>query len=299
MAILIDEPRWPAHGTLWAHLVSDASEAELHAFARAAGLPPRSFDLDHYDVPAARHADLVAAGAERVSARELITRLRASGLRVPAVDRHGRRVALLRQRWDGVMPGAAAVGAALLERWQEPHRTYHSLAHLRAVLDHLDALRSDGTPVSRVVVVAAWFHDAIHGGTSPADEEASAALAERLLPGTGMDVGEVGEVARLVRLTATHDPASGDDAGAALCDADLAVLGGPPQSYARYTAAVRREYADVPDDAFRRGRAAVLRQILRMPRIYRTAAGRARWEAQARANIAAELASLGAPPAPP
>src|SRR5699024_9439500 len=72
VAVLLDTPRWPAHGTLWAHLVSDTSLAELHAFAARCGVPRRSFDLDHYDVPAARHAELVAAGAQHVEGRELV-----------------------------------------------------------------------------------------------------------------------------------------------------------------------------------------------------------------------------------
>ncbi|HEY0119135.1 MAG TPA: DUF4031 domain-containing protein [Cellulomonas sp.] len=87
MAVLVDTPIWPRHGTLWAHLVSDASYDELHAFAARAGLPPRSFDRDHYDVPLERHADLVALGAQPVTGRELIRRLLASGLRVPVRDR--------------------------------------------------------------------------------------------------------------------------------------------------------------------------------------------------------------------
>lgn len=90
MAILIDDPQWPAHGRLWAHLVSDANLAELHAFAAAAGIPRRAFDLDHYDVPDDRHADLVAAGAEHVGGRELVRRLRASGLRITARERRAR-----------------------------------------------------------------------------------------------------------------------------------------------------------------------------------------------------------------
>ncbi|MFD1722215.1 DUF4031 domain-containing protein [Amnibacterium endophyticum] len=87
MTVLVDTPMWPAHGRLWAHLVSDASLDELHAFARRAGLPPRGFDRDHYDVPAERVPDLVAQGAEAVSAGELTRRLIASGLRVRARDR--------------------------------------------------------------------------------------------------------------------------------------------------------------------------------------------------------------------
>jgi len=89
--ILIDQPRWPAHGTLWSHLVSDASLSELHAFAESMGIPRRGFDLDHYDVPEARYAELVAAGAEPVTMRQLVERLRASGLRVSQRERRGIR----------------------------------------------------------------------------------------------------------------------------------------------------------------------------------------------------------------
>jgi hypothetical protein len=87
MTVLIDQPMWPAHDTLWSHLVSDSSLDELHAFAEAAGIPRRGFDLDHYDVPASRHTELIAAGAEPVSNRDLVRRLEASGLRVPQRDR--------------------------------------------------------------------------------------------------------------------------------------------------------------------------------------------------------------------
>jgi hypothetical protein len=79
---------WHRHGRVWGHLVSDASLAELHEFAARAGLPPRGFDLDHYDVPAERYEHLLALGAELVDGRDLVRRLRASGLRVPARDRH-------------------------------------------------------------------------------------------------------------------------------------------------------------------------------------------------------------------
>ena len=87
MTILIDDARWPAHGRLWAHLVSDSDLAELHAFADANGIPRRGFDLDHYDVPEDALPRLIAAGAEHVSGHELVRRLIASGLRIPARDR--------------------------------------------------------------------------------------------------------------------------------------------------------------------------------------------------------------------
>lgn len=87
MAILIDEPRWPAHGRLWAHLVSDADLEELHRFARENGIPERGFDRDHYDVPDEAYDRLVRAGAAPVSGHELVRRLIRSGLRVTAKQR--------------------------------------------------------------------------------------------------------------------------------------------------------------------------------------------------------------------
>lgn len=81
MAILIDPPAWPAHGRLWAHLVSDVSYDELHTFAAAHGVPRRGYERDHYDVPADTYKALVAAGASPVSSRVLLERLTRSGLR--------------------------------------------------------------------------------------------------------------------------------------------------------------------------------------------------------------------------
>ena len=87
VTVLIDPPRWPAHGRLWSHLVSDTSFVELHDFAAANGVPERGFDHDHYDVPEERYRPLIDAGAEPVDSRELLRRIGAAGLRRPKRDR--------------------------------------------------------------------------------------------------------------------------------------------------------------------------------------------------------------------
>ncbi|MFD8149055.1 hypothetical protein [Streptomyces sp. NPDC059708] len=209
----------------------------------------------------------------------------------------------LRRRWAAT---AAAAGAdrdpapyadRLLTAWAEPQRRYHTTAHLADVLARVDVLAPHAADPT-AVELAAWFHDAVYRPDRSENEERSAALAERALPELGVDAARTAEVARLVRLTVTHDPAPGDTNGEALCDADLAVLAGRPEdpdhpgAYAAYTAAVRAEYAFVPDEAFRTGRAAVLRQLLALPRLFRTPYGAAHWEAPARRNLAAELDTL-------
>ncbi|MFT3876250.1 MAG: DUF4031 domain-containing protein [Propioniciclava sp.] len=289
--ILLDAPRWPAHGTLWGHLVSDASLAELHTFARAAGLPARSFDHDHYDYPLARHDELVALGAALVPSTELLRRLRTAGLRVrPAQKTPSRAEASdrLRRAWSGLLPAERGLRDDLLARWSEPHRRYHDLRHLASCLMALAALDVDDDPV---VQLAAWFHDAVYTGRAGEDEEASAVLAEQRLDGLLPDA-DVAEVARLVRLTATHDPAPGDARGAALVDADLSILGALPGRYHVYARDVRLEYDHLDADTFAAGRAAVLRTLLARRPLFRTPAGIQLWERPARTNMREELAEL-------
>jgi hypothetical protein len=81
MTVYIDPPLWPGHGRLWSHMISDQSYEELHEFAARIGIPRPGFERDHYDVIAERYAVAVAAGAQPVSSREIVTLLKAAGLR--------------------------------------------------------------------------------------------------------------------------------------------------------------------------------------------------------------------------
>ncbi|MFG2553243.1 hypothetical protein [Streptomyces sp. NPDC048581] len=188
-------------------------------------------------------------------------------------------------------PSPDRYGEALLRRWSEPQRRYHTVEHLAAVLGHIDVLEQYADDVV-AVRLAAWFHDAVYLPERSTNEERSARLAERALPEAGVPAERTAEVARLVRLTTGHDPAPDDRDGQVLCDADLAILAAPPAAYAAYTAAVREEYHFVPNDAFREGRAAILRQLLALPSLFSTPHGQDKWEATARYNLASELEML-------
>jgi len=291
VAVLIDPPRWPAHGTRFSHLVSDASLTELHAFAEAAGIPPKAFDHDHYDVPERRYDDLVALGAVAVSETELVRRLVGSGLRLRTPQRTPKPHQVLPDllaSWDQLLPGREALGADLIERWREPHRHYHDVRHLAQCLTALEVVAA-GEPGS-AVRLAAWFHDAIHQGRPGRDEEESAALAEQLLPRAGVRNAEVAEVVRLVLLTADHSPEPGDLAGEQLVDADLSILGQARGRYHVYVRDVRLEYAHLDEQTFREGRLRLVTGFLERDELYRTPAGRRAWHRPARANLAEERA---------
>ncbi|MFJ8628240.1 hypothetical protein ACIRD3_36130 [Kitasatospora sp. NPDC093550] len=191
----------------------------------------------------------------------------------------------------GTTPDPEPYGRELLRRWSEPQRRYHTTDHLRAVLRHVDDLAGHAADPD-AVRLAAWFHDAVYRPDRTENEERSAALAVRALTAAGLPADRVTEVERLVLLTVSHDPAPGDRDGEVLCDADLAVLGGTPEAYAGYAAAVREEYGFVPEPDFRAGRAAVLRQLLALPALYRTPTARERFTAAARTNLTAELHEL-------
>ncbi|MFD8502653.1 hypothetical protein ACFV2L_07955 [Streptomyces sp. NPDC059687] len=200
---------------------------------------------------------------------------------------------LLATREGGGHPDPRLYADDLLRRWAEPQRRYHTTEHLRAVLDHVDVLEEYADDPD-AVRLAAWFHDAVYQPDRSTNEERSARLAERALPEAGVPQRTTAEVARLVRLTVGHATEPDDANGAVLCDADLAILAAAPHEYAAYTAAVRQEYGFVPDEAFREGRAAVLRGLLDLPRLFRTPYGQREWAATARWNIGAELELLGA-----
>ncbi|MEV3920037.1 HD domain-containing protein [Actinomadura coerulea] len=197
-------------------------------------------------------------------------------------------------RWVALAgPHTRHIGTELDQRYGEPHRRYHTRAHLAAVLDLVDELAGHAEDPD-AVRIAAWFHDAVYDPERADNEDRSARLAARMLADTDLPEAVVARVVRLVELTATHAPEEDDRDGQVLCDADLAVLGAEPEQYAAYAAAVREEYAFVPDEFFRAGRAEVLNGLLALPRLFHTPSARERFEERARGNMRTELLLLNA-----
>jgi predicted metal-dependent HD superfamily phosphohydrolase len=202
----------------------------------------------------------------------------------------------------GDSPTSRTEWAAVVAAWSEPHRRYHDLAHLAAVLGLVGELAGAAADPD-AVRLAAWYHDVVYDPERTDNERISADRARAGLRGLVPDA-LVDEVERLVLLTAGHDPAADDADGAVLCDADLAVLAGPPEAYATYASAIREEYRHLSDEEFTAGRIAVLEHLLALPALYRTPRAATLWTERATANLTAELALLrrrasSGPAAPP
>jgi predicted metal-dependent HD superfamily phosphohydrolase len=179
---------------------------------------------------------------------------------------------------------------ALLARYGEPQRHYHTLLHLQECFAALDSL-IDMARRPGALELALWYHDAFYDPRRHDNEALSAALAADGLRAAGADSALSEHVEAMILATRSHDGA-GDPDCAILLDADLAILAAPWPRFAEYDTQIRTEYAHVPEADYRTGRARVLRSFLDRPRIYASARYACAHEAQARSNLARALAGL-------
>ena len=219
------------------------------------------------------------------------------------------------QLWNGlgIRDPDPALLPALLARYSEPHRKYHTLEHLDACRRNFALVRDQATHPSEVEL-ALWFHDAIYeipargnerrAGPPPGElapqleqrscpnERQSADWASDALLGAGAAPEVAQRVHALVMVTC-HDrrPHTGDEA--LLLDVDLAILGAPPVVFGVYEAQIAAEYSSVPEPVRRSRRQRILQGFLDRERIFHSEYFRDRLEAQARTNLARSIAALG------
>ena len=194
--------------------------------------------------------------------------------------------------WQGL--GAARADMALLQalvaRYSEPHRKYHTLQHLDACLRHFSTLRADANHPDEIEL-ALWFHDAVYEIRAPDNELKSADWAGSAVLAAGGSEAAAQRVHALVLVTRHDSPPQTPDQEI-LLDVDLAILGAPPAVFGAYEAQVRAEYSMVPAPDFRSNRRRILQGFLARPRIFHTPGFNTRLEAQARANLQRSVAAL-------
>ncbi len=188
---------------------------------------------------------------------------------------------------------------SLRAAYAEPQRRYHTLAHIEDCLARLAAVTdlSDRAVSDRdraILTAALWWHDAVYDPTRGDNEALSAEMAARDLPALGYAPEDVAEVERLILLTKGHQVPEGDPLGALMVSIDLSILGAEPEAYDAYAQAIREEYAHVPEDVYRFGRARVLQHFLEASTLFPDPGFAARFDKTARANLSREIAALTA-----
>ena len=197
-----------------------------------------------------------------------------------------------RTLWGRMAPagGGLEVGGRVLAAYEEPHRHYHGVEHLRDCLSQLDA--APATRADRdLAETALWFHDAVYDPRASDNEARSAEWAERALSDAGAPEPRAREVGRLIRLT-DHARPPGDPAGALVCDVDLSVLGRPTAEFDEYERRVRAEYDWVPEPLSREARATILTWLLAREPLYGSEHFRSLYEKAARRNLERSLGRL-------
>lgn len=191
----------------------------------------------------------------------------------------------------GAGDNVEAIYAALCQRYAEPHRAYHTLAHVSSCLALFDEARHLVLCPTEVEA-ALWLHDVVYDPLTGDNEEQSARWAWDRLAGAGVPVARLAIIRDLILATRHDGSGSGADAQLVV-DIDLAILGADWEAFDLYEQQIRQEYDWVPLDAFCEGRAKILTRFLQGEHVYQTAFFGERYEAQARENLAHSLRQLG------
>jgi predicted metal-dependent HD superfamily phosphohydrolase len=204
----------------------------------------------------------------------------------------------LKAKWQALADAVAAEKTAsnatwdtLVRHYSEPQRAYHNLSHIIAMLRHADAC-SDHVRSAATLGFAIWFHDVIYDTRAKDNEQRSAAFARDAMRRMGVDHSLIASVETCILATQKHEPAPGVPDLPLFLDLDLAILGSPEAVYRQYSEAIRTEYNWVPGPAYRLGRSKVLKRFAQRPALFFTPVMTARFEAQARRNLAWEIQEL-------
>jgi len=190
----------------------------------------------------------------------------------------------------------AAIYRVLARFYGQPHRHYHTLAHVEDCLREADAFRAaEPTFLSEemwhAVELALWFHDVIHQPGADDNEERSADVFDAIASAAMVPPPFIAAVRRLILATKIDTPSPTAEEQV-IIDCDLASLGYAPAIFRRSGIAIRKEYGFVPDREFAETRRTTFLRLSERPGIFRTEFMRLRYERQARVNLTAALEGL-------
>lgn len=202
----------------------------------------------------------------------------------------------LQERWSqSVDKHVTDVSAAVSYFWRlvslytEPWRRYHTLEHIKELLEGVEKLTDLEAQEREYLTIAAFFHDAIYIPAKSDNEARSADLLRQFAQEAGFkDQSMIARLDKLILMTKSHlESHPSDSLDATFLDLDLSILAAAPERYERYILQVRQEYACFNDEQFRAGRSQFL-QSLTTKTLFKTDRFKSA-EAAAKSNIEKEL----------
>ena len=186
---------------------------------------------------------------------------------------------------------AGAVFGELDALYREPHRRYHTTAHVEHCLRCFD-LATERMDEPDAVEMALWFHDAIYDIPGENNELRSSELFAAKAGGRGEERFR-SKVYRLIMVTTHRElPVTLDESF--VVDIDLSSFGLPWEEFIRDSLAVREEMSVIPDAEFYPMQRMFVESLLARPTFCFTEFFRHRHEERARKNIERNLAKFEA-----
>jgi predicted metal-dependent HD superfamily phosphohydrolase len=185
-------------------------------------------------------------------------------------------------------PNGAAVYAELCDHYEQPHRRYHNLEHIRDCLSRVDEI-AELLCDRDAVEFALWFHDAVYEIGAATNEWKSAELF--LARAEGATPLFRRRVCGLILATRHAGRVLGNDRRYVV-DIDLCGFGAPWGEFVENGRRLREESAAISDAQYASGQVRFLRRLQDRTRLYTTDYFHDRFEAKARANIARLLGEI-------
>lgn len=172
---------------------------------------------------------------------------------------------------------------SLADHYSEPHRHYHTLNHLHFCLQELVPIRTSlNNP--EAVELALWFHDIIYTIGKNDNEEKSAKTAVQFCQKNKLSPDFTKQVEDHI-LATKHVAVNSNLDSQYLADADMAILGQPPNIFDKYEKQIYQEYSTLFSKRnYQKGRTNFLKTVLEHS-IYTTDFFKNKYEQSARSNI--------------
>jgi predicted metal-dependent HD superfamily phosphohydrolase len=171
----------------------------------------------------------------------------------------------------------------LRRHYREPHRYYHTLAHLAHCLRELD-LAKEHVVEFNATEMAIWFHDVIYHYGARDNEILSVAYFRQLAEST-MSMQFIKRVSEFIIAT-QHTGVAADGDVAFAVDIDLSGFGLPWEAYLADSDALRKEAGSISDEQYYQGKLRFLSELQRWPSLFQSPFFRHRLESTAQSNIA-------------